>query len=108
VIGYFIKLDGDGKSNKNSSSTNRYNFCDYTHLMDVFLGFISISDILGDRAESVGGDTIDEVSTGVPIESITGYASKEETKIEYLAITIKPRAGSTQIDLAKCSLNSII
>lgn len=73
-----------------------------------FLGFISISDILGDRAESVGGDTIDEVSTGVPIESITGYASKEETKIEYLAITIKPRAGSTQIDLTKCSLNSII
>ena len=72
--------------------------------MDVFLGFISISDILGDRAESVGGDTIDEASTGVSIESITGYASKEETKIEYLAITIKPRAGSTQIGLTKCSL----
>ena len=53
------------------------------------------------RAYAVGKDTIRDVSSGVQIVSVTGYTDAAKTKIEYLAISITPRAGSYDLDLNK-------
>jgi len=66
---------------------------------------ISTSETLQSRAKTVGTETIKEVSSGVAIESITGYTNQERTLIEYLAFTIRPRAGSKDIDLNLCTLS---
>jgi len=66
---------------------------------------ISTSETLQSRAKTVGSETIKEVSSGVAIESITGYTNEERTLIEYLAFTIRPRAGSKDIDLNLCTLS---
>ncbi|MCK4366297.1 MAG: hypothetical protein KAW45_09605, partial [Thermoplasmatales archaeon] len=42
---------------------------------------------------------------GVSIESVTGYTNAGKTIIEYLAITVRPRAGSKDIDLSLCTLS---
>jgi len=60
---------------------------------------IQTSETLQNRAYAVGTQTIREVSSGMQIVDITGYADDNKTKIEYLAITIKPRAGSYDLDL---------
>jgi len=65
---------------------------------------INTSEELQSRAKTVGTQTIQEVSAGICIESITGYTNSEKTYIEYLAITIRPRAGSKDIDLSLCTL----
>ena len=56
-------------------------------------------ETLQQRAYAVGKQTIRDVSSGVKIIGLTGYANPEKTKLEYLAIAISPRAGSYDIDL---------
>ena len=66
---------------------------------------ISTSEMLQQRAKTVGIQTIREVSAGVTIESITGYTNANKTRIEYLAIRVRPRAGTDIIDLSLCTLS---
>jgi flagellin FlaB len=56
---------------------------------------------LQQRAYAVGQDTIRDVSSGVHIIGVSGYTDAAKSKIEYLAISIKPRAGSYDLDLNK-------
>ena len=60
---------------------------------------IQTSETLQNRAIAVGTQTIREVSSGMQIVDITGYTDEDKTRIEYLAISIKPRAGSYDLDL---------
>jgi len=53
------------------------------------------------RAYAVGQDTIHDVSSGVHIIGITGYTDAAKSRIEYLSISIRPRAGSYDLDLNK-------
>ena len=66
---------------------------------------INTSEELKARAKTVGTQTIREVSAGISVESVTGYTNLEKTRIEYLALTIRPRAGSKDIDLSLCTLS---
>ena len=66
---------------------------------------ITTSETLQSRAKTVGTQTIREVSAGVAIDSVTGYTNSEKTYIEYLALTVRPRAGSKDIDLSLCTLS---
>ena len=66
---------------------------------------ISTSEDLKARAKTVGTQTIREVSAGISIDSVTGYTNPDKTYIEYLALTIRPRAGSKDIDLSLCTLS---
>ena len=66
---------------------------------------ISTSEDLKARAKTVGTQTIREVSAGISIDSVTGYTNEDKTYIEYLALTIRPRAGSKDIDLSLCTLS---
>jgi len=65
---------------------------------------INTSEELQSRAKTVGTQTIREVSAGIAIEGITGYTNAGKDKIEYLALSIRPRAGSKDIDLSLCTL----
>jgi len=65
---------------------------------------ISTSETLQSRAKSVGSQTIREVSAGLAIESITGYTNANRTRIEYMALVVRPRAGSKDIALNLCTL----
>jgi len=65
---------------------------------------INTSEILQQRAQNVGTQTIREVSAGIVISDITGYTNANKTKIEYLALSIRSRAGSTDIDLSLITL----
>lgn len=56
------------------------------------------------RAYAVGKQTIRDVSSGMRIISITGYTDVSKTVIQYLAISVTPRAGSEDIDLNKTLL----
>jgi len=60
---------------------------------------IQTSENLQQRAYAVGKQTTRDVSTGVRIVGITGYTNAAKDRIEYLSISIKPRAGSFDIDL---------
>jgi len=51
------------------------------------------------QAMTTGDQTINEVSTGVSVVDITGH--KTGTVIDYAYITVQPRAGTSDIDLAK-------
>jgi len=65
---------------------------------------ITTSETLQQRARSVGTQTIREVSSGIAIDDITGYTNHNKTRIEYLAISLRPRAGSRDIDLSLITL----
>ena len=60
---------------------------------------IQTSENLQQRAYAVGKQTVREVSSGIHIISLTGYTDEAKTKMEYLAISVSPRAGSYDIDL---------
>lgn len=60
---------------------------------------IQTSQTLQQRAYKVSGETIQEVSSGIRIDDITGYTNTNQTYIEYMAMIIAPRAGSQYIDL---------
>jgi flagellin FlaB len=66
---------------------------------------IKTSETLQSRARTVGTATIREVSAGLAIEDITGYTNANKTTIEYLALTVRPRAGSKDIDLSLCTMS---
>ena len=66
---------------------------------------INTAEELQARAKTVGTQTIREVSAGISVESVTGYTDEDKTKIQYLALTIRPRAGSKDIDLSLCTLS---
>ncbi|MBN2599274.1 MAG: hypothetical protein JXA75_01935 [Candidatus Thermoplasmatota archaeon] len=59
---------------------------------------------LQQRAYAVGKQTIRDVSSGLRVIEVTGYTDVNKSKIEYLAISITPRAGSLDIDLNKTLL----
>lgn len=61
---------------------------------------ITTSETLQQRARSVGTQTIREVSSGLSIDDIVGYTNENKTLIEYLALQVRPRAGSRDIDLS--------
>jgi len=65
---------------------------------------ITTAEELQARAKTVGTQTIREVSAGIAVETVTGYTNSNKTYIEYLAITVRPRAGSKDIDLSLCTL----
>ncbi|MCK4995954.1 MAG: hypothetical protein KAR55_03615 [Thermoplasmatales archaeon] len=75
-------------------------------LLMFLLGYISVSDIIGEQAESMGEDALEDASTGLSVDSISGYTNEEKNKIEYLAISIKPIAGSKEIDLTECGFSA--
>jgi len=60
---------------------------------------IQTSETLQNRAYAVGKQTIREVSSGVKIVDLTGYTNSDKTKIQYLAISVQPRAGSYDLDI---------
>jgi len=66
---------------------------------------INTSETLQSRAKTVGTATIREVSAGIAIEQVTGYTNPSKSLIEYLAIQVRPRAGSKDIDLSLCTLS---
>jgi len=66
---------------------------------------ITTSETLQSRAKTVGTSTIREVSAGITVESVTGFTNVDKTKITHLALTIRPRAGSKDIDLGLCTLS---
>jgi len=61
---------------------------------------IQTSETLQQRARTVGTSTIREVSAGMTIEDVTGYCDENKTLIQYLALGVRPRAGSKDIDLS--------
>lgn len=67
---------------------------------------IQTSETLQQRARSVGMETIREVSAGLTITDVTGYTNENKTKINYMAIMIRPRSGSKDIDLSLCTLTT--
>jgi len=65
---------------------------------------IQTSETLQQRAQSVSTNTIREVSAGLVIDNIIGYTNANNTRITHMAISIRPRAGSKDIDLSLCTL----
>jgi flagellin FlaB len=65
---------------------------------------IQTAENLQQRAYAVSKQTIQDVSSGVRVISVTGYTDANKTRIQYLAIAITPRAGSYDIDLNKTLL----
>lgn len=66
---------------------------------------IRTSESLEQRAQSVATETTREVSTGLCIDGISGYANSNKTKLTHLLLTVRPRAGSLAIDLSTVILN---
>ena len=60
---------------------------------------IQTSETLQQRAYAVGKQTIRQVSSGLEIIDLTGYTDESKSVIEYLSISLKPRAGSYDLDL---------
>ena len=60
---------------------------------------IQTSQTLQQRAYKVGGETIQEVSSGIRIDEIIGYTDAAKSRLELAAMIIAPRAGSQYIDL---------
>jgi len=65
---------------------------------------VQTAETLQQRAYSVGKQTIREVSSGMKIIDYTGYTNEAKTKMEYIAMTVKLRAGSYDIDLRETLL----
>jgi len=61
---------------------------------------IQTSSRLESQAMATGEETTAEVATGVSVEGVQGYAVTTED-IKYLAIEIRPRSGSNEIDLSE-------
>ena len=61
---------------------------------------IQTSTRLESQAMSTGQETIAEVATGVAVFDIMGYASAVTANMSKVVITIRPRAGSQEIDLS--------
>jgi archaeal flagellin FlaB len=66
---------------------------------------IQASENLQQKAQNVATQTTREVSAGLVITDITGYTNSNRTTITHLALTVRPRAGSSDIDLSLCTLS---
>ena len=62
---------------------------------------IQTSSHLESQTMSTGKDTTNEVSTGIAVYSVEGYAATN-SDISKLAIMIRPRAGTDSIDISDC------
>ncbi|MCD6468618.1 MAG: flagellin [Thermoplasmata archaeon] len=60
---------------------------------------IKTGETLQQRANKVGLSTTREVSSGLVITDVTGYTNAGKTYVTQLALTVRPRAGSQDIDL---------
>ena len=60
---------------------------------------IQTSTRLESQAMRSGQETIAEVSTGVAVENIEGH--KTGTTLDYVVISVRPRAGSSDVDLSE-------
>jgi len=60
---------------------------------------IQTSTRLESQAMATGYETVAEVSTGLAVFDVVGYASAVTANLSKVAITVRPRAGSTEIDL---------
>jgi len=63
---------------------------------------IQTSTRLESQAMRSGQETIAEVSTGIAVENIEGH--KSGTTLDYLVISVRPRAGSSDVDLSETVL----
>jgi len=61
---------------------------------------IQTSTKLESQAMKTGSDTIDEVSTGLAVFDIKGYAATSGN-LDKLTICVRPRAGSADVDLSE-------
>jgi len=61
---------------------------------------IQTSSRLESQAMTTGEETTAEVATGLSVESVSGYADTSDD-IKYVAIEIRPRSGSKEIDLSE-------
>jgi len=52
-------------------------------------------ETLQQRAYAVGKQTIRDVSSGIRIIGVSGYTDPDKTVLQYLAIAVTPRAGSS-------------
>jgi flagellin FlaB len=66
---------------------------------------IRTSESLEQRAQSVATETTREISAGLCIDGISGYANSNKTKLTHLLLTVRPRAGSLDIDLSTVIIN---
>ena len=64
---------------------------------------IQTSTKLESQAMRTGQETTDEVSTGIAVFDIKGYAP-DDGNLDNMTITVRPRAGSADIDLAELFL----
>ena len=62
---------------------------------------ISTSTTLESQAMSTGRETTAEVSTGLAVSAIEGYAASN-SNISKLAILVRPRAGTEYVDIGNC------
>jgi len=60
---------------------------------------IQTSTKLESQAMTTGQQTIDEVATGLAVFDVKGYASSVTANCSKLLVTVRPRAGSTDVDL---------
>ena len=60
---------------------------------------IQTSTKLESQAMATGQETISEVSTGIAVYDVKGYAASVASNLSQLAITVRPRAGSADVDL---------
>jgi archaeal flagellin FlaB len=60
---------------------------------------IQTSTKLEAQAMKSGQETIAEVSTGIAVEEIEGH--KSGTTLNYMVISVRPRAGSSDVDLSE-------
>jgi archaeal flagellin FlaB len=62
---------------------------------------IQTSGNLEMRAMQTGRDTTTEIATGVHVEQVFGYTPSAGSTVSLLAIQIRPRAGSNEVDLSE-------
>jgi flagellin FlaB len=56
------------------------------------------------QATTTGDQTINEVSTGVSVDSVVGHKNAAGTIIDYAYLVVRPRAGAGDVDLSKAYL----
>ena len=61
---------------------------------------IQTSARLQSQAMTTGQETTAEVATGLSVEAVHGYAA-DSADIKYLAVEVRPRQGSAEIDLSE-------
>ena len=60
---------------------------------------IKTGETLQQRANKVGLQTTREISSGLAVIDVVGYTNENKTYITHLALTVRPRSGSQDIDL---------